>query len=124
MSALLGAHQIGVACLEKGWHTTYQMKVTEFQAAGLFPVVQPWSELALEAPGLTRTFEDADDLAAVLDGIRNDWRATLEMRRANRAFAFSRYHILDARKRFEAMLAETIPSGRPPEPRSEGPDGV
>ncbi len=111
LPALLAGHQVGVACLQEGWHTTYQMKVSEYQAAGLFPVVQPWSELALAAPGLTRTFRDEDDLAGVLDGIRAGWDDTLEIRRMNREFAYSRYHISDARRRFEEILASiSLPS--------------
>jgi len=113
LPALLSEHQIGVACLEKGWHTSFQMKVTEYQAAGLFPVVMPWSDLAVTAPDLTRTFTDEAGLAAVLDGIRRDWASTLDIRRRNRDFAHARYHVRDARKRFEEILAGLPPSLRP-----------
>lgn len=113
LPSLLSEHQIGVACLEKGWHTSFQMKVTEYQAAGLFPVVMPWSGLALTEPGLTRTFTDEAGLASVLDGIRRDWASTLDVRRRNRDFAHARYHVKDARRRFEEILAGLPPPLRP-----------
>jgi hypothetical protein len=101
---LLSAHQIGVACLTRGWHTTYQMKVTEYQASGLFPLVQPWSELAREAPSLTRTFEDAAGLAGEIERLASGWADTLDQRRANRTFAYERYSIEKARMQFDEIL--------------------
>lgn len=105
LPGLLSAHQIGVACLQEGWHTTYQMKVAEYQAAGLFPAVQPWSDLAMAAPGLTRTFRTPSELALLLDDLAENWAATLEVRRRNREYAFARHHVRDARRMFEEILA-------------------
>lgn len=116
LPSLLSAHQIGVACLQKGWHTTYQMKVTEYQAAGLFPLVQPWSELSRLAPRLTRTFEDADGLAEQLSWLASHWADTLELRRANRAFAIERYSIEGAREQFDEILRSS--TARPERPMS------
>lgn len=126
LPGLLSAHQIGVACLEEGWHTTYQMKVVEYQAAGLFPAVQPWSGLAVEAPGLTRTFRTSSELAALLDDLAGNWASTLEVRRRNREYASARHHVRDARRMFEEILAslprassESQPACR--QPRRGGP---
>lgn len=105
LPGLLSDHQIGVACLEEGWHTTYQMKVAEYQAAGLFPAVQPWSELAMTAPGLTRTFRTPAELALLLDDLAVNWASTLEVRRRNREYAYARHHVRDARILFEEILA-------------------
>ncbi len=105
LPGLLAGHQIGVACLEEGWHTTYQMKVAEYQAAGLFPAVQPWSELAVTAPGLTRTFRTPSELALLLDDLAANWASTLEVRRRNREYAFARHHVRDSRRLFEEILA-------------------
>lgn len=104
MPELLSRHQIGVACLRKGWPTTYQMKIAEYQASGLFPLVQPWSEFAAIAPSLTRTFEDAGELASVIAQIAAEWPGTLDTRRANRAYALERFTIENARNQFDAIL--------------------
>jgi len=125
LPALLSAHQIGVACLEEGWHTTYQMKVAEYQAAGLFPAVQPWSGLAMTAPGLTRTFRTPAELALLLDDLAENWASTLEVRRRNREYAFAHHHVRDSRRQFEEILAAIPrPAPRPAcgEPRRGGPE--
>lgn len=108
LPGLLSRHQVGVACLEQGWHTVHQMKVTEYQAAGLFPLVQPWSELAVEAPELTLTFTDAEELADRLDRLRSDWASTLETRRRGREYAFSRFHVRTAKSLFSELLGRAL----------------
>ncbi|MBN1433604.1 hypothetical protein JW921_02520 [Candidatus Fermentibacterales bacterium] len=107
--SLLSLHQIGVACLRQGWHTRYQMKVTEYQASGLFPLVQPWSELAERAPDLTRTFRNAPELSDGIDWVAANWEKTLETRRRNREFARANYDIESARNQLESLL-ERVPS--------------
>jgi glycosyltransferase involved in cell wall biosynthesis len=107
LPGLLADHQAGVACLREGWHNNYQMKVTQYQAAGLFPLVQPWSELAVEAPGLTMTFRDAGELADRLTLLRRDWGTTEAAREAGRAWALERYDIPAIKRRF----AEIVGSG-------------
>lgn len=104
LPGLLSSYQIGVACLQKGWRTTYQMKVTEYQAAGLFPLVQPWSELARVRPDLTRTFTDELELAAQIDWVAANWSSTLRTRRKNLEFARSTYHVARAKELFARFL--------------------
>ena len=108
LPGLLADHQIGVACLREGWHTTYQMKVTEYQLAGLFPLVQPWSELARVRPDLTRTFTTAEELAGQLDWAAANWPDTLSLRRRNREFALDSYGIEKAREQFAGLLRSSL----------------
>jgi glycosyltransferase involved in cell wall biosynthesis len=108
LPALLASHQIGVACLQEDWHTTYQIKVSEYQAAGLFPLVQPWSELARVRPDLTRTFRDERELAAEIDWVAGNWESTLETRRRNRQFVESNYDVREARKILAGLLEKAL----------------
>ena len=106
LPALLEGFQVGVACLREGWINRYQMKVLQYQASGLFPVVQPWSELAMLRPDLTLTFRDADELAGRLNWLRKNWSSTLDMRRKGRRWALETYALEPIKQRFAAILSE------------------
>ena len=106
LPAFLNRFQIGVACYRKV-QEIYQMKVPEYQASGIFPVVMPWTHLALEAPELTETFETPEELAAMIDQISENWDNTLETRRKGRDFALKYYHVAQAKQRFREILEES-----------------
>ncbi len=106
LSAFLNRFQIGVACYRKV-REIYQMKVPEYQASGIFPLVMPWTHLALEAPELTGVFETPEELAACIDDTAKHWHETLERRRKGRDFAFRYYHVNQAKKRFREILEES-----------------
>lgn len=101
----LNRFQIGVASYVKV-PEIYQMKVPEYQASGIFPLVMPWTHLALEAPELTRTFETPEELAALIDDTAKHWDDTLETRRKGRDFALKHYHVAQAKQRFREILEE------------------
>ncbi len=102
----LNRFQIGVASYIKV-PEIYQMKVPEYQASGIFPLVMPWTHLALEAPELTKTFETPEELAALIDDTARHWDATLEIRRKGRDFALKHYHVAQAKQRFREILEES-----------------
>jgi len=106
MPSLLAQYQIGVAC-HKEVPSIYQMKVPEYQAAGLFPMVMPWNHLALEAPDLAGVFRTADELSMELDRVADHWKETLDTRRRGRDFALAKYDVAPARIRFREILRES-----------------
>ena len=106
LPAFLNRFQIGVACYSKV-QEIYQMKVPEYQASGIFPLVMPWTHIALEAPELTETFETPEELAACIDDTAKHWHETLERRRKGRDFALKYYHVARAKKRFREILEES-----------------
>ncbi len=101
----LNRFQIGVASYIKV-PEIYQMKVPEYQASGIFPLVMPWTHLALEAPELTKTFETPEELAALIDDTARHWDDTLETRRKGRDYALKHYHVAQAKQRFREILEE------------------
>jgi len=105
MPSLLARFQIGVACHVEV-PSIYQMKVPEYQAAGLYPLVMPWNHLALEAPELAGVFRTAEELSCELDRVAAGWESTLETRRRGREFALERYDVAPARVRFAEILRE------------------
>lgn len=106
LPAFLKRFQIGVACYRKV-QEIYQMKVPEYQASGIFPLVMPWTHLALEAPELTGIFETQEELAFQIDQVAENWRETLEIRRKGRDFALKNYHVDRAKRRFREILEES-----------------
>lgn len=102
----LNRFQIGVACYRKV-QEIYQMKVPEYQASGIFPLVMPWTHLALEAPELTGIFETPEELAALIDDTAKHWDDTLETRRKGRDFALKHYHVAQAKQRFREILKKS-----------------
>lgn len=106
LPAFLNRFQIGVACYGKV-QEIYQMKVPEYQASGIFPLLMPWTHLALEAPELAGIFETPEELAACIDDTAKHWHDTLDIRRKGRDFAFKHYHVAQAKKRFREILKES-----------------
>ncbi len=106
LPAFLSRFQIGVASYIKV-PEIYQMKVPEYQASGIFPLVMPWTHLALEAPELTKTFETPEELAALIDDTAKHWDDTLETRRKGRDFALKHHHVAQAKQRFREILEES-----------------
>lgn len=106
LPSLLNVFQIGVAC-HREVNSIYQMKVPEYQACGIFPLVMPWTHLALEAPDLTLTFRTPEELAMRIDCIAADWGATLEIRRRGRDYAMKNFHVKQAKDRFRNILRES-----------------
>jgi hypothetical protein len=106
MPSLLAQYQIGVAC-HREVPSIYQMKVPEYQAAGLFPLVMPWNHLALEAPELTGVFRTAGELSMELDRVAEHWTETLHTRQRGREFALARYDVSPAKARFLEILKES-----------------
>jgi hypothetical protein len=105
---LMSRFQIGVACCERIGSRVFQMKVTEYQASGLYPLVSPWTHVAVDAPELVRTFETAGELAGLIDETASRWASTLDARRRNREYAFSRYGILQPKRQFAEILASAV----------------
>ena len=106
LPAFLNRFQIGVACYRKV-QEIYQMKVPEYQASGIYPLVMPWTHLAIEAPELTGIFETPEELAACIDDTSKHWHETLDRRRKGRDFALKYYHVTHARQRFREILEES-----------------
>ncbi|MCK4504467.1 MAG: hypothetical protein KAW14_02525 [Candidatus Aegiribacteria sp.] len=106
LPAFLNRFQIGVACYGKV-QEIYQMKVPEYQASGIFPLVMPWTHLALEAPELAGIFETPEELAALIDDTAKHWDDTLETRRKGRNFALKHYHVAQTKQRFREILEES-----------------
>jgi len=104
---LLQGYQIGVACHRKV-DIIYQMKVNEYMASGIYPLVMPWTHLASEAPSLTMTFKTPEELASRIDWLANHWDETLEVRRRGREFVLGKYDIHEPRMRFKEILDETF----------------
>lgn len=102
----LGQFQIGVACYREV-ASIYQMKVPEYQAAGLYPLVMPWNHLAQEAPDLCGIFRNAGELSSELDRAAEHWGETLETRRRGREYALAHYDVAPARVRFREILRES-----------------
>jgi hypothetical protein len=84
------------------------MKVTEYQGAGLYPLVMPWSHLNRSEPGLTMTFTTAGELAERIDWVASHWEETEKVREANREFAEKHYHIHESRRIFRSLLEEVF----------------
>lgn len=110
LPGLLGGFQIGVATCSRIGRRVFQMKVTEYQASGIYPLVSPWSHLAVDEPGLTRTFTTARELSEVIDETVARWPETLEARRANRDYAIERYDVRRAREIFADILESVFGS--------------
>ncbi len=110
LPGLLRRFQIGVACFRKV-PLIYQMRVNEYMASGLYPLVMPWTHLAREAPELTRTFETPEELAELLDALASDWGSTLESRRRGRRFVLERYDIERPREKMRSILVDAFGSG-------------
>lgn len=106
---LLSGFQVGVACHRKV-DIIYQMKVNEYMASGIYPLVMPWTHLATEAPDLTMTFETPEELAERIDWLAANWDETLAARRKGREFVLAHYDIREPRKRFSVILEETFGS--------------
>jgi len=106
LPSFLGGFQIGVACHVEV-ENIYQMKVHEYQASGIFPIVTPWTHLASEAPHLTLTFRTPEELAARIDHVAGNWDSTLDIRRMGREYALNHYGIQQARERFATILRES-----------------
>ncbi len=102
---LLNNYQIGVATVKKV-PVHYQMKVNGYMASGLFTVTKPWTHIAIEAPGLVRTFTTARELADQLDYLSDNWLETTEIRRKARDWINKHYSIDVPRKRFNEILSE------------------
>lgn len=98
-----GHHQVGIACLNRD-HNPYVMKITEYQACGIYPVVQPKTHVATEAPQLCAVFEDADGLARAVDSVVERWSSLRESREQARAWADERYGIDKPRAIFSELL--------------------
>lgn len=107
---LLGGFQIGVATCARIGRRVFQMKVTEYQASGIYPLVSPWSHLAVDEPSLTKTFTTARELSEAVDDTVARWPETLEARRANRDYAFERYDVRRAREIFADILEKAFGS--------------
>ncbi len=106
LPAFLNRFQIGVACYRKV-KEIYQMKVPEYQVSGIFPLVMPWTHLALEAPELAGIFETPEELATLIDDTAKHWDDTLETRRKGRDFAMKYYNVAQAKQRFREILKES-----------------
>ncbi len=99
--------QIGVACFKKV-PFIYQMRVNEYMASGIFPLVTPWTHLATEAPEFSRSFETAEDLAQQIDWLAEKWDCTLENRIGARKFVLDNYHVNRPKERMREILAEVF----------------
>lgn len=105
---LMSHFQIGVACCDRIGPRVFQMKVTEYQASGLYPLVSPWTHVAVDAPGLAGTFETAVELADLIDETASRWASTLDARRRNREYAFSRYDVSQPKREFAGILGSVL----------------
>jgi hypothetical protein len=104
----LSQFQIGAACCRKIADPVYQMKITEYQGAGIFPLVMPWVHLNRREPDLTRIFTSARELAEQIDWLASHWSETVETRHRNREFAIRHYDITEIRRLFQTILVDTF----------------
>ena len=103
----LNQFQIGVACFQKV-PLIYQMRVNEYMASGLYPLVMPWTHLAAEAPDITQTFESPEELAERIDFLADNWEETLDSRRKAREFVLENYDVSTPKTRMREILEETF----------------
>lgn len=103
LNGIYAKHQVGVACINRK-RNPYIMKISEYQACGLFPVVQKGTHLSLDAPELCRVFESEEELTEQVNRVRREWKTLGSLRRANRAYVEEHYDVRKARRIYSELL--------------------
>lgn len=105
LDEVYGRHQIGVACLNRKANL-YVMKVSEYLACGLHPVVQDTTMQARTVPHLVTSFCDSHDLGRKIDWVVENWEMLGPVRRAGRQYVEEHYDTNRIKRGFLVLLEE------------------
>jgi hypothetical protein len=111
LDSIYQRHEIGIACINRA-RNPYIMKISDYQACGLYPVVQQGTHLSLDRPDLCRVFRTEDELTEQINWVHEHWSALGPIRLANRAYVEKHYDVAEPRRLFYGWLSELKGQGR------------